>query len=163
MRAGGTYHNINAENGFIAIQHNVDTLTRECILLHELQHYDNHINGVDNNGQDHGLEWAKSCQHILDKLNIKLNATELTEDELKSFPYTVFKNYNLIEHFISNFDYSCIALTPLPDDFNLQRKPETEIEIYKTVVCTGDAQIDIQELIATFGDEYKTKLKEILC
>lgn len=163
LKAGGTYHYINAENGFIAIQSNVDTLERECILLHELQHYDNHINGVDNNGQDHSSEWAESCQHILDKLNIKLEAKELTEDELKSFPYKVFENYNLTEYFKSNFEYSRIALTPLPDNFELQRKAEAEIEIYKSVVCTGDAQIDIEKLITTFGDEYKTKLKELLC
>lgn len=163
LKHGGTYHQNDADSGFIAIQHNVDTLERECILVHEMQHYYNHINLIDNNGQDHALEWAESCQHILDKLNISLKATELTDDELRGFPYAVFDNYNLIEHFTSSIDYSRIALTQLPNNYQLERKPQEEIRTYKSVICTGDVQIDMEKLITTFGDEYKTELKEILC
>ena len=155
--ADGTFYHSNT--GYIAVQDSLDMFQRECVLLHELQHYYNFIKGVDENST-HGSEWARSCQHILDKLNIPLEATELSEDELKSFPQQLFDNYNI------NLEWDAdtkLYLNPIADDYIMVRKPDEEIEIYNSVVCTGNATTDLQELISTFGDEYKTALKDILC
>ena len=96
--AGGFYHQVNCFTGFISIRGNTSNYyEKELIFLHEMQHYYNHLYNIKED--DHGLGWAKSLQHILDKLNIDFKATDLTDSELRSFPSGFFNNYDLNKYF----------------------------------------------------------------
>ena len=146
--------------GFITVQKQTDYFQRVLVILHEMQHYYNHIQGIEDT--DHGKAWAKSIQHINDKLNIKINTSELNEEELKSYPFGMFEAYCLtkvIRQGLEAFD----ELTPLPDDWTFERREVSPVNTEtKKVICTGNVVTDLISLKSTYGLQYIAQMKGLI-
>jgi len=146
--------------GFISVRKHTDYFQRVLIILHEMQHYYNHIRGI--NDSDHGEAWAQSIQHVNDKLNIKINTSELNEEELKSYPFGMFEAYGLtkvIRQGLEAFD----ALTPLPHDWTFERREVSPVNTEtEKVICTGNVVTDLITLKSTYGLQYIAQMKGLI-
>ncbi len=114
---------------FITIDQALFGVNFETTLLHEMQHYKNHLNHIDD--RDHKSVWRVSLQHLHEKLNIPLSVDDLSDSELRRWPSTFFNHLNEIE--------------PLTDGHILKRQTEqpqpslwVKLKIkLKTFICKG--------------------------
>ncbi len=133
-----------------------DRFNQELILLHEMSHLFNLLHDIYD--ADHGLGWVDSLEHIYEKLNIRIETKDFTEEEALSWPFDLFKNYGVFDHFKRSFDLYG-ELRPLPSIWQLKKSVSPERDQKIEVICTGNILEDLEALEQAFGVEYIEILK----
>ena len=156
---GGFFQEIG-RIGFISVRKHSDYFQRVLVILHEMQHYYNHVRGIEDT--DHGEAWAQSIQHINDKLNIKINTSELTQDDLEQYPFSMLEAYGLSRIMRKGLE-TFNELTPLPEQWQFERKNVSPVNSEsQKVICTGNVVTDLIALKSSYGLEYIAQMKGLI-